>query len=45
MRKSSLLGRLAKNAQRNVTMNATSALYQIVWGEKPKRGGRKKKDK
>ena len=44
MRKSSLLGRLAKNAKRNATMNATTALYELMWGEKPKRG-RKKKDK
>ena len=44
MRKSSLLGRLAKNAKRNATMGATTALYELMWGEKPKRG-RKKKDK
>jgi hypothetical protein len=44
MRKSSLLGRLAKNAKRNATMSATTALYELMWGEKPKRG-RKKKDK
>ena len=45
MRKSSLLGRMAKNAKRNATMNATKAMYMLMWGEEPKRQGRKKKDK
>ena len=44
MRKpSGILGTLAKNTQRKATIGATTALYTLMWGEKPKRGRPKKK--
>lgn len=44
MRKpSGILGSIAKNQRRKATIGATSALYQVMWGEKPKRGRPKKK--
>ena len=37
-----ILGSIARNSQRNATMTATKAVYQILFNEKPKR---KKKSK
>lgn len=38
-----VLGSLAKESQRKATIKATTAIYEFMWNEKPKRG-RKKKD-
>ena len=38
-----VLGSLARNAQRKATMTATKGVYQALFNEKPKLGGRKKK--
>lgn len=38
-----VLGSLAKKSQRKATIKATTAIYEFMWNEKPKRG-RKKKD-
>ena len=32
-----VLGSLAKESQRKATMGATTAVYELIWGEKPKR--------
>lgn len=32
-----VLGSLAKKSQRKATMGATTAVYELMWGEKPKR--------
>ena len=33
---------VAKNYQQKATYSATSGLYTLMWGEKPKRGRKKK---
>ena len=32
-----VLGSLAKESQRKATMETTTAVYELIWGEKPKR--------
>lgn len=32
-----VLRSLAKESQRKATMGATTAVYELIWGEKPKR--------
>ena len=36
------LNAVAKNYQQKATYSATSGLYALMWGEKPKRGRKKK---
>lgn len=43
MRKTGILRTMAKNYKRKATVEATTALYQAIWGEKPKRGKKKNK--
>lgn len=43
MRKTGILKTMAKNYKRKATIGATTALYQVMWGEKPKRGRKKNK--
>ena len=38
-----VLGSIAKNCQRKATMTATKGVYQALFNEKPKSGGKKKK--
>jgi len=38
-----VLGSIAKNCQRKATINATKAVQQVLFNEKPKLNGRKKK--
>ena len=42
-RSKSVLGAVARNVKRNATNKSIGAVYELMWGEKPKRG-RKKKD-
>lgn len=42
MRKRTILGTMAANSKRKATYNATKAVHELLWGEKPKKG--KKKD-
>ena len=37
-----VLGSLAKESQRKATIKATTAIYELMWNEKPKRGKKKK---
>ncbi len=37
-----ILGSMAKRAKRNATIGATTFVYQGLYGEKPKRGKKKK---
>lgn len=43
MRRTGILKTMAKNYKRKATVSATTALYQAMWGEKPKRGRKKSK--
>lgn len=43
MRKTGIVRTLASTARRNATMSATRGLYQLMWGEKPKRNRSKAK--
>ena len=43
MRKTSLLGNLAKKAQNNATRGWKKAIYTAMWGETPKQKKTKKK--
>lgn len=43
MRKTGIVRSLASTARRNATMGATRGLYQLMWGEKPKRSRGKTK--
>lgn len=36
------LKRAASNAQRKTTIGKTTAIYELMWGEKPQRGRPKK---
>ena len=45
MRKSSFLGRLAKNYQSKATNSATQGLYTLMWGEEPPKCTKKESDK
>lgn len=36
------LKRAASNAQRKATIGKTTAIYELMWGEKPQRGRPKK---
>ena len=38
-----VLGSIAKNCQRKATMTATKSVYQVLFNEKPKLNGKKKK--
>lgn len=38
-----VLGSIARNTQRKATMTATKGVYQALFNEKPKLGGKKKK--
>lgn len=42
MRKRTILGTMAANSKRKATREATKAVYELMWGEKPKKS--KKKD-
>ena len=42
MRKRSVIKTIAGNCQRKATVGATSLVYQAIFGEKPKRGRKKK---
>ena len=47
MRKTTLLGNMAKRCQNNATRNAKKSAYILMWGEEPpkqKRRSSKKKD-
>lgn len=44
MRRRNIIKTIAGNCQRKATIGATSLVYQAIFGEKPKRG-RKKKDR
>lgn len=44
-RKSSFLGRLAKNYQSKATNSATQALYGLMWGEEPPKDKKKVNNK
>lgn len=44
-RKSSFLGRLAKNYKSKATNAATQGLYRAMWGEEPPKGKKKVKTK
>ena len=44
MRKSAgVLGAIGKRCQQNATKTATKAVYQVLFNEKPKMSGKKKK--
>lgn len=36
-----VIGSLAKENQRKATVGATTAVYELMWGEKPKRKKKK----
>lgn len=38
-----VLGSIAKNCQKKATITVTKGVYQVLFNEKPKTGGRKKK--
>lgn len=43
-RKRNIMRQVAGNIKRNNTNKSVSAVYELMWGEKPKRGRPKKKD-
>lgn len=43
-RRRSIIKTIAGNYQRKATIGATSLVYEMLWGEKPKRGRRKKRE-